>query len=179
MAGSARRRMPECRHGFGGQSASPQSFWAPAPSWRSECWPHCRPGRLGAPRGCLRLTPSHPLSPRLPVPALLWPASLPPRAAPYRPPRPPLQHPRVSSPLPCAPFHLLPALPSLHPPGAPPGGLSLDTCPGTGEVVSGRCVCPCLPARCPPPSKSSPHLGLRPLGSMSGRGCEGSARRAV
>lgn len=109
-----------------------------------------------------------------------------PELPPIDPPRPPLQHPRVSSPLPvlpsplpCTPFHLLPALPSLHPPGAPPGGLSLDTCPGTGEVVSGRCICPCLPARCPPPSKSSPHPGLRTLGSMSGWGCEGSARRAV
>ena len=58
---------------------------------------------------------------------------------------------------PCSP-HCSPAFPStcflpFHlstQPGLLPGVVSLVTRPRTGEVVSGRCVCPCLPARHPP-----------------------------
>lgn len=174
--------MPECRHGFGGRSAPPQSFWAPVPSLGSECWPRCHPGQLGAPGGCLRLTPPHPLSPRLPVPALLWPASLPPRAAPYRsPPGLPCSiHVSPHSSL-CSP-HRSPALPStcflpFHPsthPGLLLGGSAWTPAPGQARwSLDGASVPVFLLDVLPPPraarTRDSGHWGQCLGGAVRGQ----------
>ena len=128
--------------------------------------PHPRPPAAST----CPLTPPHapvsapPCSPVLPSTLLMLPSVLPcaPLCAPLTALRAPLSAPSHRSS--CSP-HCSPCSPQCSPafpstcflpfhlstqPGLLPGVVSLVTCPRTGEVVSGRCVCPCLPARHPP-----------------------------